>query len=187
MLSVSSFPRLSTERLQLRKLEITDADQVFSLRSNEIVNQYLGRTPANSVKDAEAFIKRINSADSNNQSFYWAICFHNERELMGTICLWNLSEKENKCEVGYELLPQFHGQGIMQEAFLAVLKFAFEVLQLNTIEAWTVAQNENSIKILKRNGFKRNIELENIIDVAIQTPDEVIFCLTKKEYLDRRL
>jgi ribosomal-protein-alanine N-acetyltransferase len=110
MLSVSSFPRLSTERLQLRKLEITDADQIYSLRSNEIVNQYLGRTPANSVKDAEAFIKRINSADSNNQSFYWAICFHNEPELMGTICLWNLSEKENKCEVGYELLPQFHGQ-----------------------------------------------------------------------------
>ena len=187
MLSVSSFPRLSTERLQLRKLEISDAEQIFSLRSNEIVNRYLGRTPANSVKDAEAFIKRINSAEPGNQSFYWAICFHNEPDLVGTICLWNFSEKENKSEIGYELLPQFQGQGIMQEAFLAVLKFAFEVLQLNTIEAWTVAQNENSIKILKRNGFKRNIELENKIDLAIKTPDDVIFCLTKKEYLDQGL
>ena len=187
MLSVSSFPRLSTERLQLRKLEISDAEQIFSLRSNEIVNRYLGRTPANSVKDAEAFIKKINSAEPGNQSFYWAICFHNEPDLVGTICLWNFSENENKSEIGYELLPQFQGQGIMQEAFLAVLKFAFEVLQLNTIEAWTVAQNENSIKILKRNGFKRNIELENKIDLAIKTPDDVIFCLTKKEYLDQGL
>jgi ribosomal-protein-alanine N-acetyltransferase len=187
MLSVSSFPRLSTERLQLRKLEISDAEQIFSLRSNEIVNRYLGRTPANSVKDAEAFIKRINSAEPGNQTFYWAICFHNEPDLVGTICLWNFSEKENKSEIGYELLPQFQGQGIMQEAFLAVLKFAFEVLQLNTIEAWTVAQNENSVKILKRNGFKRNIELENKIDLAIKTPDDVIFCLTKKEYLDQGL
>ena len=106
---------------------------------------------------------------------------------MGTICLWNFSDKENKSEIGYELLPQFQGKGIMQEAFLAVLKFAFEVLQLNMIEAWTVAQNENSIKILKRNHFVRNAELENKIDVAIKTPDDVIFCLTKKEYLDRRV
>lgn len=178
---------MSTERLLLRKLEITDADQIFSLRSNEIVNQYLGRAPANSVKDAEAFIERINFGQSNDQHFYWAICFHNEPDLMGTICLWNFSQKDNKSEIGYELLPQFQGKGIMQEALSAVVKFGFEVLQLNTIEAWTVAQNENSIKILKRNHFVRNTELENKIDLAMKTPDDVIFCLTKKEYLDRRL
>ena len=188
MLTASTpFPQLLTKRLLLRQLTLSDADQIFSLRSNDVVNKYLDRPKANSLEDAKTFITTILFAISNHHSIYWAISFLNQPKLIGTICLWNFSEQRDKAEIGYELLPEFQNKGIMQEAFSAVLQFGFEVLKLKMIEAWTVQQNESSIKILKRNYFERNIEMEDKIDRTKDGPDTVIFCLTEKAYLDSRL
>ncbi|HTM90805.1 MAG TPA: GNAT family N-acetyltransferase [Flavisolibacter sp.] len=182
----SSFPELLTERLLLRQLNVKDEEEIFELRSDDVVNKYLDRPKAKSIKDAEDFIERINFGINNRQSFFWAICFRHQPKLIGTICLWNFSEEENKAEVGYELLPPFHGKGIMQEAFSKVTEFGFQTLQLSTIEAWTAGQNENSIKLLERNHFKRDFEQENKIDRAKEGPDTVIYSLSKINYLNSR-
>jgi [ribosomal protein S5]-alanine N-acetyltransferase len=181
------FPELLTERLLLRQLAITDASEIFSLRSSETVNKYLDRPRASSLEDARTFIERIVFGTANDHWIYWAICFRDQPELLGTICLWNFSDEERKAEIGYELMEQFQSRGIMQEAFSAVVQFAFEVLQLNTIEAWTVQQNDKSIKILERNHFERNTKLEDKIDRAKEGPDCIIFSLAKKDFLSCRL
>ena len=51
---------LHTSRLLLRPLKETDEDFIYSLRSNEQVNQFIDRAPAKNVEDARAFIKKIN-------------------------------------------------------------------------------------------------------------------------------
>ena len=176
----SPFPELFTERLLLRQLNRKDEEEIFELRSNDVVNKYLDRPKAKSMKDAEEFIERINFGINSHQSFFWAICFRDQPKLIGTICLWNFSEEENKAEIGYELLPTFHGKGIMQEAVSKVIEFGFQTVQLVTIEAWTAGQNENSIKLLERNHFKRDFEQENKIDRAKEGPDTVIYSLSKE-------
>lgn len=181
------FPQLQTQRLLLRQLSITDAGEIFSLRSNDSVNKYLARTKANSIEDAKDFINRINAGMSNNQSLYWAICFRDQKKAMGTICLWNFSAQENKAEIGYELLPEYQGRGIMQEAFAKVVEFGFNTLNLTIIEAWTVQQNLNSINILQRNQFERDTELEKKIDRNSEGPDCIIFSLSRKTYSEGRL
>jgi len=70
----------------------------------------------------------------------------------------------------------------MQEALTKVIEFGFTGLNLNSIEAWTVLQNKNSIKILNRNGFKRNADLESTIDRSVEGPDLIIFSLSRKDY-----
>jgi ribosomal-protein-alanine N-acetyltransferase len=166
--------------LSLRQLSLKDAEQIFVLRSDETVNKYLDRQKATSVEDAIAFINKINFAVDANQSIFWAICFKEEFELIGTICLWHFSEEENKAEIGYELLPEFHGRGIMQEAFLKIIEFGFQTLELDSIEAWTTIANNDSIKILERNHFKRDQDLENKIDRTIEGPEIIIYSQSKK-------
>lgn len=184
--SFSPFPALATGQLLLRRLTLADANEIFLLRSDPIVNKHLGRPKAVSINDATAFIEKINTAIQKNQSLFWAISFIGENKLAGTICLWNFSEEENKAEIGYELLPSFHGKGIMQEAFSKVIEFGLETLQLNTIEAWTVLPNKSSIKILERNGFKRDIQQESKIDRTVEGPDMIIYSLSKNDYLNSR-
>src|SRR3982751_1592761 len=116
MFSFTPFPVLTTTRLLLRRLSIDDAPEIFALRSDPIVNKYLERIKARSIEDAVDFIKKINFGIDADQSIYWAISFKGELGLIGTICLWNFSDEENKAEIGYELLPSYHGKGIMHEA-----------------------------------------------------------------------
>jgi len=179
-ISFLPFPQIITERLSLRQLRLNDAKEIFALRTNEIVNKYLNRSKPTSLEDAKDFIKKINLGINADEWIYWAICLKKHKKLSGTICLWNFSDEENKAEIGYELLPQFHGKGIMQEAFSKVVEFGFVTLQLDMIEACTMLQNENSIKILERNHFKRDTGLESKIDRTIEGPDTIIYSLPKK-------
>lgn len=180
VVSFTPFPVLFTEHLLLRELNLNDAPAIFSLRSDELVNKYLDRVKAKSIHDAEDFIRKINSGVRANQCMFWAICLKGQVNLCGTICLWNFSEQENKFEIGYELLPQFQGKGIMQEAITRIIEYGFYTLQLDRIEAWTLTQNTSSIKILERNRFERDFGAESKMDRTVEGPDMTIYALRKK-------
>ncbi len=150
----SPFPTLITERLLLRQLTPADAEDIFAIRNDTTVNKYLGRAKTTSHEEALQFIEKMNKGIAANQSVYWVICFKDSREFAGTICLWNIDIEKGSAETGYELLPRFHGMGIMQEALTALISYGFDTMQLNSITAFTVAANTSSAKLLERNHFR---------------------------------
>jgi ribosomal-protein-alanine N-acetyltransferase len=149
------FPVLKTERLTLRQLGSNDDKEIFALRSDDNVNKYLSRKQSKSIDDAKNFIQAINENIQRNDSLYWAITLNSANTLIGTICLFNFSEDHLKVEIGYELLPHFQGQGIMQEAVSKVIHFGFQHVGLNSIEAYTHSENQSSTKLLEKLSFKR--------------------------------
>jgi len=154
-----SFPILKTERLTLRQLAINDDKEIFALRSDEQVNKYIDREPSKTIEDARNFINKISESVRKNESHYWVITLTNSNNFVGTICLFNFSIEKDQAEIGYELLPAFHGQGIMQEAIPKVIAFAFDVLGLKSIEAYSHLENKSSIRLLEKYNF---IKEENI-------------------------
>ena len=150
------FPVLKTERLTLRQLASTDDNEIFALRSNENVNKYLDRKPSKSIDDAKTFIQTINKNIQKNDSIYWAITLNDTDKLIGTICLFDFSDDNLKAEIGYELLPEFQGKGIMQEATSKVIDFGIQRIGLNLIEAYTHSENQNSTRLLEKLNFKKN-------------------------------
>ena len=175
------FPVLVTERLILRQLSLEDENQIFLLRSDAEVNKFLDRPAATSLEDARQFIIKINDSISRNESLYWGINLKNDPCLIGTICLWNLSIEENKAELGYEMLPSFQGQGLMQEAVFKVLQFGFETMQLRTIEGWPRADNSSSIKLLEKNNFERDMGAESKMPAEEKLAGMLIYALTKNK------
>jgi ribosomal-protein-alanine N-acetyltransferase len=150
------FPVLKTERLTLRQLVSSDANKIFALRSDINVNKYLGRKPSQSIDNAKVFIKIINENIQNNISIYWAITFNDSDNLIGTICLFDFSDDNLKAEIGYELLTDFQGKGIMQEAASKVIDFGIKHIGLNSIEAYTHLENQNSTRLLEKFNFKKH-------------------------------
>ena len=148
-----SFPLLASQRLRLRRLESLDEQEIFALRSDDRVNLYLDREPAQSLHDAQHFISKINTLIENNEGYYWAICLKENPRLIGTICYFDFSKLDSSAEIGYELSPFYQGRGIMQEAISIVIQYGFNVLGLKTITAFPSKENLSSIKLLKRNGF----------------------------------
>lgn len=147
------FPLLNTDRLQLRQLKLNDNAAIFKLRSDEVVNRFIDRKPAESIEEADVFIKKINGNIQENNCLYWAIIFKNQKELTGTICLWNIDLEKNEVEIGYELLPEFQGNEVMDEALKQVLAFAFQTLGFDTIVAYTHINNLSSSRLLLNNNF----------------------------------
>ena len=50
-LNFTPFPELKTERLLLRKLKASDANEMFFLRSDENVLRYLGKEPEKTIAE----------------------------------------------------------------------------------------------------------------------------------------
>lgn len=165
----NQFPFLTTSRLVLRPLRDEDLQAIFMLRSDDIVCKYIDRPKPQHIEEAKAFVEKIKTAYKNNNTYYWVLSLKDDEALMGSICLWNFSADGTVAEVGYEMLPAYHGKGYMHEALEAVCTFCFSILKLTAIEAFTHHDNINSRNLLERNGFilcegRRDEEVEaNVI------------------------
>lgn len=144
------FPILKTARLTLRQLAMNDEQEIFALRSDDEINKYLDRKRANTIADAGSFINMIGENIKKNDTVYWAITFSEENTLIGTVGLFSFSDENEKCEVGYELLTNFQGQGVMREALEKVIDYAFNTIGVKRIEAFFHKDNQGSIKLLEK-------------------------------------
>ena len=121
--------------------------------SDPQVVKYIDRPVAQTLEDAQKHILRMKNGIERDAWILWAIVPRQVDQLVGTICLWNFSREGTTADLGIELLPDFQGQGIMQEALRPVLQYGFNQLDLETIEAYTHEENVASIRFLERNGF----------------------------------
>ena len=156
--TLTPFPILTTERLTLRQLVVNDEQEIFTLRSDIEINKYLDRQVSNTIDDARNFINKVNENINKNDSLYWAITLSDRNILVGTICLFGFSDENGKCEIGYELLTNFQGQGIMKEAAEKVINYAFNTIKVQKIEAFLHRDNQSSIKLLDKFSFRNSNE-----------------------------
>lgn len=154
-LNFNPFPELSTERLVLREISTADAKEIFQLRSDKNVMQFLDRPLAQSMDDAMALINKIADGHEKNENITWAITLQHLPKLIGTIGFWRIDKENYRAEIGYLLHPVEQGKGLMQEAIAAVLKYGFQTMKLHSVEANVNPANNASIKLLEKNNFTK--------------------------------
>ena len=169
----ATFPILTTERLTLRQVSLDDQKAIFALRSDPKINQFLGRALCKTNDDAINFINQVNENIEKGGAYYWAITLTEAKTLVGTICLFDFSSENNSCEIGYELMPEFQGQGIMKEAAQVVIDFVFQTLKLKKILAFTHRENQHSTNLLSKFNFVKSIETDE------ENPGLNVFTLTQ--------
>ncbi|WP_428229548.1 GNAT family N-acetyltransferase [Flavobacterium sp.] len=157
ILDFKKFPLLTTERLLLRNIENTDAELIHKLHSDEIVNAFVGRDNASTLKKAAEYIIKIQNLVAKNECIYWIIQLKESDNLIGSVCLWNFDPENEIVEIGYEMLAEFQGKGIMSEAIKKVVSYTFEEMNAKIITAFPSSNNSNSVALLK----KLNFEFEN--------------------------
>lgn len=169
----ATFPILTTERLTLRPLSIDDQQDIFALRSDPKINKFLNRPLCKTNEDAINFINNVNDNIEKSNTYYWAITLTDTKTLVGTICLFDFSSENNSCEIGYELMTKFQGQGIMKEAVQVVIDYVFQTLKLKKILAFTHYDNQNSTNLLLKFNFVKSTETDK------ENPNLNIFTLVQ--------
>ncbi|NRA12571.1 MAG: GNAT family N-acetyltransferase [Crocinitomicaceae bacterium] len=174
------FPELRTERLKLRRVLKSDCDVILYLRSDEQINKYIKRPEHRKTKTKEDALKHIEKLDTGieeGSSVSWVITVLDNSKVVGTICLWNISEDRKTGEVGYDLNPDFQGKGIMGDAMNSVLTYGFKEIKLDKVTAYTHGENTASKNLLERNGFNL---AEGLIDEG--NASNIIFEILKVDF-----
>jgi len=171
------FPVLETERLLLRRITDKDVNEIFELRSNPETMKYIPRPLVKNSEDALEHIAMIEDKIITNMGINWAITLKDSSKLLGIIGYYRLQPENYRAEIGYMLLPEFHGKGIIPEAVNRLITYGFEDLNLHSIEAIIDPENYASEKVLQKCGFIKEAHLKESDFYEGRFLDKVIYSL----------
>lgn len=174
------FPVIETERLVLRRIINDDVNEVFELRSNAETMKYIPRPLVKNNEDALAHIAMIEEKIETNVGINWGITLRDNPKLLGIIGYYRMQPENYRAEIGYMLLPEFHGKGIIPEAVNVLIKYGFENLKLHSIEAVIDPENYASEKVLQKCGFVKEAHFKESEFYEGRFLDKVIYSLLEK-------
>lgn len=178
---MKTFTPITTDRLLLRKLEITDSEEFFTYRSLPEVCEYQSFMPRN-ISEAGGFIRKIPvEANIPNTWFQLAIVNKNEDRLIGDIGIHFL-EDNAQVEIGYTLAPSYQGKGYAIEALKAVLNYVFSNLKKHRITASVDPNNSKSIRLLERLGMRKEAHFIKSYRMGDMWVDDCIYAMLKEEW-----
>ena len=176
------FKNLETNRLLLRRVSVNDVAEVMELRGDKETMKYIPRPLVTNEDEALEHIKMIDDKIESNIGINWAITVKGSPKLIGIIGHYRIQPENHRCEIGYMILKEYWGKGIISEAIDVVLKYGFEDLNMHSIEAVIDPDNVASEKVLLKNNFVKEAHiLENeLYDGKFW--DTVIYSILKRNF-----
>ena len=161
---------LLTSRLTLSPLSENDWPCFLALRSNPQVMRCMGGP----LSEAELRLKFTARLSGNVFAVH-----EREGECVGDIGLQVSTHNAQEADIGYALLPQAQGKGYAQEALTAICEHGFSTLGLQAINAWVLADNAGSVRLLEKLGFNRTQVLEKAFEINGEMYDDWVYRLER--------
>ena len=146
--------QLETQRLLLRRLTVDDAPFILTLLNEPSFIRYIGDKSVRDLDAARQYILNGPVASYDRNGFGLNLVELKESHTPIGICGLLKRDELPDPDIGFALLPDFWNKGFAFEAATAVLQDAHYRLSLERILAITSLDNEASIKLLERLGFK---------------------------------
>ncbi len=175
---------LETERLILRKYTLEDTKEIFdNWASDSQVTEYLTWEAHKSLEFTESRVKEWVNDYKNNNKYNWGIVFKEAKnQLVGSITVVKQDEDLEKVEIGYCIGKDFWGKGIVTEALEVLIKFFFEEVKANRIEALFDTENVGSGKVMAKCGMKYEGTLRQAFKNNKGIRDTSIYSILAEEY-----
>jgi len=179
--------KLVTKRLILRDIKKKDAKDIAKQINDLKVSRFLAIVPyPYKSKEGKDFVKLCakKQKEKPRKEYTFGISLKGENKIIGLITLNKVDKFNGTTTIGYWLGQDYWRQGIMTEAFIRVLKFAFNRLRLRRINISASTKNKASNGLIRKMGFKREgLKRKGIKAKATgKVHDEVIYGLLKGEW-----
>ncbi|MEO0067969.1 MAG: GNAT family protein [candidate division WOR-3 bacterium] len=179
---LANIPNIEIERLLLRKLKFEDAVDIFEYASAPEVTRLTIFDTHKEINDAQTFLQQAIARYEKKEALEFGIIFKPESKLVGTGGFSRL-ELVNGCgEVGYVLSRSYWGRGVATEALQAIIKFGFEKLKLNRIQACCFEENIASARVMEKAGMKFEGLQRQRVFAKGRYGDVRIYALLRREY-----
>ncbi len=179
-----AFPKSESQRLFYREITLSDSRDILLIRSNDEVMKFMDRYKMESLKDADDFIKSVVESYKNKRGISWGIIEKDTNKFIGYFGFWRIIAEHCRAEIGYALKPGYWGKGYMTETIQALIRYGFGKIKFHSIEANVNPQNESSIRLLEKLGFKKEAYFRENILFDNKFIDSVIYSLLEKDFID---
>src|SRR4051812_35177350 len=156
MLEITGRPSavLETDRLRLRRLSVDDVDFILRLLNEPSFIQNIGDKGVRSIEDARAYI--LNGPIASYEKFSFGLYLVETKESGAPAGICGLLQRDvlEDVDIGYALVPEFWSRGYALEAASGVMSYASRELRLKRVVAITNPDNEGSIRLLEKLGFR---------------------------------
>jgi len=177
------FPQLETERLILREMTLEDVEFYFRHFNNRKIIEGCCFPGPDSLeaarKELELYCVKPFKED---RGIRWGIVIKKSGELVGTLGYYDWVKTSFRAEIGYDLDPAYWGQGVMTEALQAALRYGFETMKLNRIQAIIDSENARSLKLVRWLHFRKEGVMRQRSYFNGQFRDDVCFSLLRSEW-----
>ncbi|MFT7070896.1 MAG: RimJ/RimL family protein N-acetyltransferase [Spirosomataceae bacterium] len=175
---------LTTDRVRLRLLKISDLNAVHELHSFPETDRFNTLGIPKNLQETEPIISGwINEGQIENAcNFVFTIELLDDGQFIGLFELKLSNKKHRKTEVWYKLHPDFWDKGYATEAVNSILNYGFKELNLYRIEAGCAVENVGSIKVLEKVGMTREGIGRQILPLASGWSDNYSYAILETEY-----
>jgi len=150
----AEFKNLETDRLILRDIRREDVYEYYErLFGDGDVCRYLLFDPHQDIGESLAAIEEILQQYEQGKFYRWGITEKGEDSLIGVIGLVRIDEEKSECSFAYLLGCDYWNRGYGTEALKAVIRFAFEELEIRRIVADHMAENTASGAVMRKAGM----------------------------------
>ena len=178
-------PIIDTPRLYLRKMNKTDSADMYEYSCREDVTRYLLWSPHPSEAYTAKYLSYLQSRYRAGDFYDWAVVVRDTDKMIGTCGFTRLNIDSNSAEIGYVLNPEYWGYGFAPEAVRAVMRFGFNELRLNRIEAKYMVGNERSVRVMEKVGMTREGINREAIHVKGRYVSVGVCSILRSEYYGR--
>lgn len=145
------------ENFTINPLKSTDAHQLneFIVKNNQRLIYYFPVTLEmnSSLEKTETYILIKNKEIEERTNFTFAIRDKNNQQIAGLIIIKKIDWEKKQGEFAYCIGSEFEGKGLTSFAVREMIHFAFDNLNLKTLQIIAHKTNLGSVKVAEKNGF----------------------------------
>lgn len=172
---------IETERLVLRRLELTDAEMMFrNWTSDDMVTRFLRWDAHKTIDETERMILQWIDNYQYDSTYYWGMYLKNG-EMIGSIGITVTSEYDFKGELGYKIGSRWWNQGYSSEAAKAVIDYMFRNTDIERIGAFSSVENAASRKVMEKIGMRYEGLLQHYYKTGDRFHDCAIYGIIRNE------
>lgn len=179
--SIEIFDReIKSERLKLRKIRLSDLDDIFEYTSNPITTKFLfWKTHTNKKQTLKFINDTLNEYTESNSRYTWGITINDNKKLIGVASIFFISYLSKRVEISYILNPNYQGNGYMKEALTLIQDFIFNEVSFIRIQARCTEDNLASKKVMKSIGMELEGKLKKYWFLKNEYQNVDLFAITK--------
>ena len=179
---------LHTDRLLLRQMKASDAQDLFEYQSDPETVKYIPwpvRTMEQVKEALDKVLKDVKFEDSGDYLNYaWEL--KETGKVIGQSNLNYISKEHKRAEVGWVINPNYVGKGLAVEATRALINSAFTDHDFRRVVAYIDIENISSIKLAKALDLRQEATYVEDEWFKGSWTSAYLFAVLKAEWLSRK-